>query len=180
MEKVAACSGAFGMVRGMELVGFDDFLERCGSDSVIVYATRVSHVSRVVPGESRKMAQKVLVQLVDDLDGTSSDDVSTVHFGLDGVEFEVDLSAPNAENLRKGLEEYIAVARRTGGRKRRSAGAGSGSGSQGEAGVIREWALENGYELSGRGRIPAHVKEAYQAAKGAESKPSARKSSRKK
>lgn len=126
------------------------------------------------------MAQKVLVQLVDDLDGTSSDDVSTVFFGLDGVEFEVDLSNPNAEKLRKTLEEYVAAARRTGGRKRRGASPSDGAGSQGEAGLVREWALENGFELAARGRIPGHVVEAYKEARSAESKPAARKTSRKK
>lgn len=126
------------------------------------------------------MAQQVLVQLVDDLDGTSSDDVSTVHFGLDGVEFEVDLSSPNAEKLRKALGEYVAVARRTGGRKRRGVSPSSGPSSQGEAGLIREWALGNGIELAGRGRIPGHVIEAYQEAKLAEAKPPARRASRKK
>jgi hypothetical protein len=125
------------------------------------------------------MAQKVLVQLVDDLDGTSSDDVSTVHFGLDGVEFEVDLSGPNAEKLRGALDEYVAVARRTGGRKRRGASPVNGSASQGEAGLIREWALESGIELAARGRIPGHVIEAYQEAKQVEAKPSVRKASRK-
>lgn len=125
------------------------------------------------------MAQKVLVQLVDDLDGTSSDDVSTISFGLDGAEFEIDLSASNAENLRKALDEYVAQARRTGGRKRRGV-APSRSGNQGEASEIREWANENGYELSARGRIPGRVVEAYTEAKEAERNPMPRKSSRKK
>jgi hypothetical protein len=118
--------------------------------------------------------------MVDDLDGTSSDDVSTVFFGLDGVEYEVDLSGPNAENLRKAMEEYVAVARRTGGRKRRGVSPVSGSQDKGEAGLVREWALENGFELAARGRIPGHVVEAYQEARSAESKPSVRKASRKK
>ncbi|GAB1512534.1 histone-like nucleoid-structuring protein Lsr2 [Actinophytocola sp. KF-1] len=124
------------------------------------------------------MAQQVLVRLVDDLDGTSSDDVSTVSFGLDGVEFEIDLTGSNAENLRKVLEQYVAKARRTGGRKRRGVSS-SGSGSQGDAGAIREWANENGYELAARGRIPGHVVEAYNEAK-AEPKASTRRASRKK
>jgi Lsr2 len=59
------------------------------------------------------MAQKVLVQLVDDLDGTSSQDVSTVLFGLDGVSYEIDLSDANAERLRDGLQEFVDSARRT-------------------------------------------------------------------
>ena len=117
------------------------------------------------------MAQKVLVQLVDDLDGTSSQDVTTVLFGLDGVNYEIDLSDANAERLRESLQEFVDSARRTGGRiKRGVRPAQSGkSGSSGEAGQIREWALENGYELAGRGRIPSHVVEAYKEAQ-AESK----------
>jgi hypothetical protein len=125
------------------------------------------------------MAQKVLVQLVDDLDGTSSDDVSTLTFGLDGVEYEIDLSESNAERLRKALEVYVPAARRTGGRKRRSVPL-SGSGNNAEAGAIREWANENGYDLAARGRIPGHVVAAYKEAKAEPSPPPARKTSRKK
>jgi hypothetical protein len=112
------------------------------------------------------MAQKVLVQLVDDLDGTSSQDVSTVLFGLDGVTYEIDLSDANAERLRDSLSEYVESARRIGGRIKRGTRPGQPgkSANSGEAGQIREWALENGYELAGRGRIPSHVVEAYKEA----------------
>jgi nucleoid-associated protein Lsr2 len=111
------------------------------------------------------MAQKVLVQFVDDLDGTSSDDVTTVQFGLDGVSYEIDLNANNAEQLRKSIADYVGAGRRTGGRlKAGSSRLGGKSARSGEAGQVREWALENGYELSGRGRIPSHVVEAYQEA----------------
>lgn len=126
------------------------------------------------------MAQKVLVQMVDDLDGAASDDVSTVSFGLDGAEYEIDLGSSNAENLRDLFEGYIAVARRVGGRKRRTVSASNGSASNGEAALIREWALENGHELSARGRIPGKVVEAYNEAKAASAKSSTRKAPRKK
>ena len=112
------------------------------------------------------MAQKVLVQLVDDLDGSSSQDVSTVLFGLDGVSYEIDLSDSNAERLRDSVAEFVDSARRTGGRIKRGvrpAQSGKATNS-GEAGQIREWALQNGYELAGRGRIPSHVVEAYKEA----------------
>jgi hypothetical protein len=114
------------------------------------------------------MAQKVLVQLVDDLDGTSSHDVTTVLFGLDGVTYEIDLTEANAERLRESLAEYVESARRVGGRVKRGTrpGAGSKAASASEAGQIREWAQENGFELAGRGRIPSHVVEAYQQAQG--------------
>jgi hypothetical protein len=115
------------------------------------------------------MAQQVLVQLVDDLDGTASSDVSTVSFALDGVTYEIDLSESNAERLRGSLTQYVESARRVGGRlKRGSKSAQNGSGTSAEAGLIRAWANENGYGLSGRGRIPSHVVEAYKEAKAAE------------
>ncbi len=125
------------------------------------------------------MAQQVLVQLVDDLDGTSADDVSTVQFGLDGVEYEIDLSGSNAEQLRKELADFVGSARRTGGRLRRGAPSGGRSANSGEAGLIRGWALENGYELSARGRIPSQVVEAYKEA-SASSKRSSKRGSTKK
>jgi hypothetical protein len=112
------------------------------------------------------MAQQVLVQLVDDLDGTTSSDVSTVLFSLDGVTYEIDLSEDNAERLRGSLAAYVEAARRVGGRLKRGGKAGqNGSGAANDAGLVRAWANENGFGLSGRGRIPSHVVEAYRAAK---------------
>lgn len=117
------------------------------------------------------MAQQVLVQLVDDLDGTTSSDVATVLFSLDGVTYEIDLTEANAERLRGSLAQYVESARRVGGRIKRGAKSGqNGSGSSKDAGLVRAWANENGYGLSGRGRIPSHVVEAYHAAKAEEEK----------
>lgn len=119
------------------------------------------------------MAQKVLVQLVDDLDGATSVDVSTVLFGLDGVTYEIDLGPENAERLRELFAEYIGAARRTGGRLKRGTRPAEKSGD-GESAQIREWALENGFDLAARGRIPGHVVEAYAEAKQAAAKPKRR------
>lgn len=114
------------------------------------------------------MVQKVLVQFVDDLDGTSSEDVSTVQFGLDGVTYEIDLSEANATRLRRSLADYVDHARRVGGRIKRGTKPRSGGDSgPHEAGQIREWANANGFELSNRGRIPSHVVEAYREAQAA-------------
>ena len=65
------------------------------------------------------MAQRTILELVDDLDGGKADE--TVTFALDGVEFVIDLSADNAARLRDTLAEYVGHARRTGGRKQRGA-----------------------------------------------------------
>ncbi|MFE5794404.1 Lsr2 family protein [Streptomyces roseolus] len=109
------------------------------------------------------MAQKVQVLLVDDLDGVEADE--TVTFALDGKTYEIDLTTANAEKLRGLLEPYTTSGRRTGGRT--TAGRGKGrvatSGSQDTA-KIRAWAKENGMEVNDRGRVPAHVKAAYEDA----------------
>lgn len=123
------------------------------------------------------MAQKVQVILVDDFDGGEADE--TVGFALDGVSYEIDLSAGHAEKMREMLAVYVGSARRVGGRSsgagrgRRSSGgtagaraaAGStGSGSGGDVARVREWARANGYIVNDRGRISAAVREAYDAA----------------
>jgi Lsr2 len=120
------------------------------------------------------MAQKVLVQLVDDLTGVASDDISTVLFGLDGANYEIDLTEENAERLRATLADYVNAARRTGGRIKRGSRPANGAAANGEAGQVREWAQENGFELSARGRIPGHVLEAYKEAQTVEKAPKRR------
>jgi hypothetical protein len=113
------------------------------------------------------VAQKVMVQLVDDLDGIQSEDISTVSFGLDGVTYEIDLTEANATNLRNALAEYVSHARRTGGRLKRGTASKADNGSTASrerAQAIREWARRNGHEVSNRGRIPASLIEAFEAA----------------
>ena len=113
------------------------------------------------------MAQKVTVQLVDDLDGPQSDDISTVSFGLDGAAYEIDLTKANAENLRKALAAFVPHARRVGGRVKRGTASTSGNGSapagREQAQAIRGWARRNGHEVSDRGRIPSSIVEAFEA-----------------
>jgi hypothetical protein len=117
------------------------------------------------------MAQKTIVQLFDDLDGSSSDSVETVEFGLDGVTYEIDLNEDNASKLRGELADYVAAARRTGGRVKRglasAAAHTNGSGRNREqTQAIREWAKANNWEISDRGRIPADIIEAFEAQAG--------------
>ncbi len=107
------------------------------------------------------MAQTIQVLLIDDLDGGEA--AGTVRFGLDGTEYEIDLSAAHSDELRKALEPYLAHARRAGGTAR-----GAARGRRGSAGLdtakVREWAKGQGIEVKGRGRVPAGVVEQYQAA----------------
>ena len=110
------------------------------------------------------MAQTIQVLLIDDLDGGEA--AGTVRFGLDGMEYEIDLSAAHSDELRRALEQYLAHARRTGGTARSAARSRRGGGAVDTA-KVREWAKEQGIEVKGRGRVPAGVVEQYQTAAGA-------------
>ena len=106
------------------------------------------------------MAQKVTVELEDDLDGGPADE--TVRFGVDGSEYEIDLSKKNAAALRRKLAPFIEHARKAGrGPRRRPPRTVSGRERSGD---IRAWAKQAGIAVSDRGRIPASVVEQYQAA----------------
>ncbi|HET9649097.1 MAG TPA: Lsr2 family protein [Microlunatus sp.] len=109
------------------------------------------------------MAQRVQVILEDDYDGSEADE--TVTFALEGVEYEIDLSAENADSLRNSLAPWVAHARRVGGRRRRvAAKAATSSASSSTTSDIRAWAQENGYEVSSRGRVSSEIREAYEQA----------------
>ena len=113
------------------------------------------------------MAQKVQTLLIDDLDGGEAD--STVRFGLDGAEYEIDLSAKNAEALRKALARYVDAARRASGsaarRPGRSGGRAASAGGP-EPTAVREWAKSQGIEVKDRGRVPAELVVKFKAATG--------------
>jgi hypothetical protein len=106
------------------------------------------------------MAQRTIVELLDDIDGKPADE--TILFGLDGNSYEVDLSKKNAETLRKLLGPYVEGSRKISGGKRRKAGAKVTKEIDTKA--VRVWAASNGIELSTRGRIPGDVIAQYRAA----------------
>lgn len=118
------------------------------------------------------MARRIVHQLVDDLDGTVLEvgEGETVLFSLDGTAYEVDLTAANAAALRDALAPFIEAARSISSSRDSSSRGGSRSSShrrrsgQTDYTPVREWAKANGYAVSERGRVPASVLEAYQAA----------------
>ncbi|MCB1289376.1 MAG: Lsr2 family protein [Mycobacterium sp.] len=113
------------------------------------------------------MAKKVTVTLVDDFDGSGPAD-ETVEFSIDGVSYEIDLSAKNAQKLRDDFKHWIDAGRRVGGRRRGRNGNPSRGGraaiDREQSAAIREWARRNGHKVSTRGRIPAEIIEAFHAA----------------
>ncbi|MFG1927399.1 Lsr2 family protein [Cryptosporangium sp. NPDC048952] len=114
------------------------------------------------------MARKVQVLLVDDVDGSTADE--TVSFGLDGANYEIDLSTANAEAFRDSLAKYVESARKAGrggtAKAARTAGTAkpSPSADRAQNQAIRDWAKRNGLQVSERGRIPAEIIEKYHAA----------------
>ena len=105
------------------------------------------------------MVSRTTVELLDDVDGKLA--AETVTFGLDGHEFEIDLTEKNAKALRKALQPWAASARRVGGRKARAltvVAVGV------DTKAVRAWAASNGIEVSARGRLSADVVEQYRAA----------------
>jgi hypothetical protein len=130
------------------------------------FRARNLELSAAQKGQWKQMAKKVTVTLVDDFDGEGAAD-ETVEFGLDGVSYEIDLSAKNAAKLRADLKSWVDAGRRVGGRRRgRSAGVGRGRAAidREQSAAIREWARRNGHNVSTRGRIPADVIDAFHAA----------------
>jgi len=102
------------------------------------------------------MAQRVRVDLVDDVDGSPAEE--SVNFALDGVNYVIDLSAENASKLRDALSLWVDHARRTGGRRTRGRRPTGGP----TANEVRQWANSPGYEVSERGRVSNEIREAYQ------------------
>jgi hypothetical protein len=111
------------------------------------------------------MAQRVSVNLVDDIDGGSA--VETIHFGLDGVEYEIDLGRRNAERLRAAMAAYIGGGRRlvrTTGRGRGRTVVQRRVEVAADPRAVRAWAKSNRVAVPERGRIPIAVLERYRAA----------------
>ena len=112
------------------------------------------------------MAKQVITVLTDDLDGGDAD--RTIEFGLDGINYTIDLSDKNAGKLRKALDPYLTVAAKVGRtnsnhRIASRAAAAPARSNREQNQAIREWANKNGYEVSERGRIPSSIVEAFHA-----------------
>ncbi|GAA2070622.1 histone-like nucleoid-structuring protein Lsr2 [Actinomadura alba] len=110
------------------------------------------------------MAQRTVVELLDDIDGKAADE--TVTFSIDGVTYEIDLSAKNADKLRNNFTPFVEKARKAGGRQVGRSGRGTTTRTthtRERSADIRAWAKQHGITVNDRGRIPAQVVAAYEA-----------------
>ncbi|MFE5947951.1 Lsr2 family protein [Streptomyces sp. NPDC056480] len=109
------------------------------------------------------MAQKHVTIYIDDLTGEETHEGTTHTFALNGVEYQIDLSPDSYDQLLEAFAPYLKAARKVRGRGRKSLP--SRPHAEGPpTSEVREWAKENGYEVNERGRVPANVREAYEAA----------------
>jgi hypothetical protein len=120
------------------------------------------------------MARRVIHELIDDLDGGLADE--SLSFGLDGVQYSIDLSTKNAADLRDVLAPFVAAAAKIGRMPAQQPPARAGGGrvrpvltaraEREQNRAIREWAQGKGLEVSDRGRIRADIVERFHAEAG--------------
>jgi hypothetical protein len=108
------------------------------------------------------MVERVIVQLVDDIDGSVLDDETgeTIDFAVNGVEYSIDLNAKNAKEFHNKLDYYIEH----GIRVEPSPTGPPVPRDRTQTRAIRQWASDQGYRIRTRGRISAEIERAYRAA----------------
>ena len=116
------------------------------------------------------MAQKLVKLFVDDLDGSEANE--TIRFGFDGVSYDIDLSAANAQEMRDTMRPFVEHARRVARSQSartaasHTAGPRSVSASQhrSDLAAARHWLRAQGETVSDKGRIAAVQLEKYHTA----------------
>src|SRR5688572_2552378 len=99
------------------------------------------------------MARQTIVRLVDDLDETpiENGDGQTVKFGLDGTDYEIDLTNEHAGELRAAVSRYTQAARKVARAGRSASSVKPAKQPEYSTVAVREWAKANKVELSARG-----------------------------
>lgn len=115
------------------------------------------------------MAERVIRQLIDDVDGSDITEGrgERISFAVRGTSYVIDLSPSNVAKFDKALKPFVSAATKVKGRRTRKGKTTSVAKTvtpKNRNAAIREWAAENGYEVSPRGRIKAEVAEAFDAA----------------
>jgi hypothetical protein len=114
------------------------------------------------------VAKRTIHVLVDDLDGGEAEE--TVKFSIDGIQYEIDLSAKNADKMREALAPYVSAGTKVGRggvlAGGRSASRIRGGGDRDQNRAIREWAQSKGIKVSDRGRIKQEIVDRYNAEAG--------------
>lgn len=111
------------------------------------------------------MAQKVVVLKISDVSGKElGEDGQTLTFGWLGVDYSIDLSQEEADEFAKVMTPWVDVATRIGGRRQARTASSGTQRDPSQTAKIREWAKDNNFKVSSRGRIPQEVVDAYEEA----------------
>ena len=114
------------------------------------------------------MAQKVIHQFIDDIDGSEAE--RTFTFAVDGTHYEIDLSTQNIKEFHEAIAGFVESARKVKasgpgrGARKTSPSTSSGGRSREQTQAVREWARQQGHRINDRGRIPASIQQAFDQA----------------
>lgn len=125
----------------------------------------VSALTRALKASDMKgsaAVKKTIEVVFSDLSGDEAENGETVAFSYRGVDYTIDLTKQEAAGFDKAVGMYIEHATKLGGRRKTTVTGQTNS--KEELANIRSWWREQGNEISDRGRIPAHIVEAYHAA----------------
>lgn len=110
------------------------------------------------------MAQKVVREFIDDIDGSPAE--RTFTFAVDGTAYEIDLSSENIAEFKDAIGGFIESARKVkatiNGQRQRGASTADPRERRERLNEVREWARKNGYSVSDRGRLSAEVLAAFE------------------
>lgn len=116
------------------------------------------------------MAQRTQVILTCDVHDGDADAVETVAFTVEGQAYECELCEAHLIEFREALEIWSSHSRSVSRGRAGQSGASRGRGRRGAASdgpttaEVREWARAQGMQVSARGRVPAELHTAYEAA----------------
>ena len=112
------------------------------------------------------MAQKVIREFVDDIDGSEAE--RTFTFAVDGTHYEIDLSSDNIKEFHEAITGFVDSARKVTtsgpGRRAHKTSANTSGRSREQTQAVREWARQQGHSINDRGRIPASIQQAFDQA----------------
>lgn len=115
------------------------------------------------------MARRIIHQLIDDLTGKQADE--SVNFGIDGANYEIDLSADNAAALRGVLSPYAAAGQKVGKTPKPIPRQTTGYrrielDPVPDPKAMRTWAKAQGLRVNDRGRVHGKIEAAYNGRHG--------------
>lgn len=109
------------------------------------------------------MATKEVI--VSDIDGTSPATSRFIH-NLSGHTYKIDLSPEEDAEFTKKFSELMDPYLEAGQRVSRRTAPSRSASRRHDLAAVRQWARENGYEVSDRGRISQQIIEDYETATG--------------